>query len=138
MVLVLAVLFVALFCGAFIKSVRSVIFYMLKHLTIKQMLILAAVMLLLFGSFNGLPMPFSLLLGAVQYIIFLATIVLFWWFVFKRWDDAIDSGEYQEFTDKAEQEYQEYKSKKAQVQNRKDKEFSDLVNKRYREFVNKE
>lgn len=138
MVLVLAVVFVALFCGAFVKSVRSTIFYLLKHLTFKQMLILAAVMLFLCGSFNGLPMPFSLLLGAVQYVIILSTIVLLWWFFFKRWDDSIDSGEYQKFTDKAEQEYQEYKSKKAQVQNRKDKEFSDLVNKRYHEFVDKE
>lgn len=130
LVFLIAIVFVLASTFTLAHMGKVTVFYLLKHLTIKQMAIAAFALFFFYLATCGRS-------GIVLTFITVSLFAFLWWFLLKRWTDAIRSGKQDEFLKKAESEYDEFKSYKNSVRMKKDKEMNDLFNKRYNETIHK-
>ena len=135
-IIILALAACAFVVYTFVHTGKVALFYVFKHLTLKQMIIISVVILLLVP---GLPQAifssevFNLLTTLVVGGAAIAGMLLLWKILFMEWGNAIKSGKQEEFLNKAETEYDEYKQAKREKAEKFNNKLNDFVNKQVNE-----
>lgn len=130
-IIILAIAACAFVVYTMVHTGKVALFYVFKHLTLKQMIIISAAILLLVP---GLPQAvfssefFDFLVTLVIGGAVIAGMLLLWKILFMEWDNAVKSGKQEEFLNKAETEYNEYKQAKREKAEKFNNKLNDFVN----------
>lgn len=127
--IIAAIVFAGFVIYTIYRSVKVTLWYLLTRITVKQAVIGGIVVALLIGLFGvRLQGTFLGFLGTFAgAIVVISLLVLMWYIILKSWTNAIQSGKQDEFFDKAEGEYSQYKQAKREHNQKRDKELIEAL-----------